>query len=76
MRKALFLTAVLFFICGLGVTYQDFSKVQIKVSKVSGNVCHTAESRIPPPPPRIDGNVFHQVGVAAVSCIFRPSRGD
>jgi glyoxylase-like metal-dependent hydrolase (beta-lactamase superfamily II) len=38
MRKALFLIAVLLFVCGLGAQDQDFSKVQIKVSKVAGNV--------------------------------------
>lgn len=38
MRKALLLIGVLSVVCGLGAQDQDFSKVQIKVSKVAGNV--------------------------------------
>lgn len=38
MRRALLLIAVLLFVCGLGAQDQDLSKVQIKVSKVAGNV--------------------------------------
>jgi cyclase len=38
MRKALLLVAGLLFVCGLGAQDQDSSKVQIKVSKVAGNV--------------------------------------
>ncbi|MGB8325802.1 MAG: MBL fold metallo-hydrolase [Candidatus Acidiferrum sp.] len=38
MRKALLVIADLLFVCGLGAQDQDFSKVQIKVSKVAGNV--------------------------------------
>ena len=38
MRRALLVVAGLLFACGLGAQDQDFSKVQIKVSKVAGNV--------------------------------------
>jgi cyclase len=38
MRKALLLVAGLLLVCGLEAQDQDFSKVQIKVSKVAGNV--------------------------------------
>ncbi|MGA2355066.1 MAG: MBL fold metallo-hydrolase [Terriglobales bacterium] len=38
MRRALLVVAGLLFACGLGAQDQDFSKVEIKVSKVAGSV--------------------------------------